>query len=81
MEIAAYQDPITGAGIGAKVKAFDERTGNRMKDYTIPLVTLDEIKRRDSMIRSLVSIIESEYPEDDERYQFAMNCLTDVGEE
>ena len=39
-----------------------------------------EMERLKNMIRSLVSIIESEYPEDDERYQFAMNCLTDVGE-
>ena len=39
-----------------------------------------ETERLRSMIRSLVSIIESEYPESDDRYQFAMNCLTDVGE-
>ncbi len=41
---------------------------------------LVEIIRLRSMVRQLVSIIESEYPESDERYQFAMNCLTDVGE-
>ncbi len=41
----------------------------------------EEIHRLEAIIRQLCSIIESEYPEDDERYQFAMNCLTDVGEE
>jgi hypothetical protein len=39
-----------------------------------------DVERYKQMIRQLVSIIESEYPESDERYQFAMNCLTDVGE-
>ena len=32
------------------------------------------------MVRKLCEIIENEYPESDDRYQFAMNCLTDVGE-
>ena len=42
---------------------------------------IEEIESLKVMIRQLVSIIESEYPESDERYQFAMNCLTDVGDE
>ena len=42
---------------------------------------IKEIERLKNMIRSLCNIIESEYPESDERYQFAMNCLTDVGDE
>lgn len=40
----------------------------------------DEIERLKSMIRILCNIISDEYPEEDERYQFAMICLTDVGE-
>lgn len=38
-----------------------------------------EIARLKNTIQKLCEIIESEYPEDDERYQFAMNCLTDIG--
>lgn len=52
----------------------------RRGEYEIGDDAADEIERLKNMIRSLVSIIESEYPESDERYQFAMNCLTDVGD-
>jgi hypothetical protein len=38
-----------------------------------------ENERLKVMIRHLCRIIE-EYPEEDERFQFAMNCLTDIGE-
>lgn len=38
----------------------------------------DEVDRLKKMIRHLCYIIRDEYPESDERYQFAMNCLTDV---
>jgi len=40
-----------------------------------------ECERLRTMIRKLCNIVESEYPETDERYEFAMNCLTDVGEQ
>lgn len=40
-----------------------------------------EIVRLRTTIRKLCKIVESEYPETDERYEFAMNCLTDVGEQ
>jgi hypothetical protein len=40
-----------------------------------------EIIRLETMIRRLCEIITSEYPESDDRYEFAMNCLTDVGDE
>jgi len=40
-----------------------------------------EINRLKVMIRKLCEIIQSEYPESDDRYEFAGNCLTDVGEE
>ena len=42
---------------------------------------VETIHRYKVMIRKLCNIIESEYPETDERYQFAMNCLTDVGDD
>ena len=45
--------------------------------YELP----DETDRLKVMIRRLCEIIQSEYPESDDRYQFAGNCLTDVGEE
>jgi hypothetical protein len=41
----------------------------------------EEIERLKVMIRKLCEIIQSEYPESDDRYEFAGNCLTDVGEE
>lgn len=52
----------------------------RTGEYEIGDEAGDEIESLRAMVRCLVGIIESEYPEDDERYQFAMNCLTDVGE-
>ena len=39
-----------------------------------------EMERLRNMIRSLCEIVTSEYPESDERWEFAMNCLTDVEE-
>lgn len=39
-----------------------------------------EIAQLKMTIRILCNIIESEYPESDDRYRFAMKCLTDVGE-
>ena len=39
-----------------------------------------ENDRLRAMIRHLCNIVQSEYPESDERYEFAGNCLTDVGE-
>jgi hypothetical protein len=40
-----------------------------------------ELERLRVMIRKLCNIVAGEYPESDDRYEFAMNCLTDVGEE
>ena len=40
----------------------------------------DEIAQLKDMIYKLCNIIESEYPESDDRYEFAMKCLSDVGE-
>ncbi len=42
---------------------------------------VETIHRYKVTIRRLCEIITSEYPESDDRYEFAMNCLTDVGEE
>jgi hypothetical protein len=46
----------------------------------LPDVEFD-VERYKQMIRELCKIVQSEYPESDERYEFAGNCLTDVGEE
>ena len=59
---------------------------NVQADYVYELIEergdhLDTLQRYKIMIRRLCEIIQSEYPESDDRYEFAGNCLTDVGEE
>jgi hypothetical protein len=56
-------------------------TNNLNYEYEISEDQERTISRYATTIRRLCDIITSEYPESDDRYEFAMNCLTDVGEE